>query len=211
MNIKESFRYQNFLENMMAEAGTSLTSREHSLTITKKHFRSKANSEASDIEEAVDVGEFHKNDDVLSFMLLLVEERQKLTDAIGKAKASVGFDIDAAVETNKFRQTVAARVKSMLRFTPSKRIEEGRDYKFNVEGNQTPYLYEIEVEATEAFDRGRAKSVVREIMLQADKASAEIDSALINTQVVYAPPFNVNDSFDDVMEEFLTKRESLSA
>ena len=79
-----------------------------------------------------------------------------------------------------------------------------------MEGNQTPYLYEIEVETTEAFDRGRAKSVVREIMLQADKASAEIDSALINTQVEYEPPFNVNDSFDDVMEEFLAKRESPS-
>ncbi len=210
MNLKESFRYQNFLENMMAEAGSSITSREHSLTVTKKHLRYKANPDAQDMEETVDVGEFYKNDDVLSFMLLLVEERQKLTDAIGRAKASVGFDIDAAVETNKFRQTVAARTKAMLRFAPSKRTEQGRDYKFNVEGNQTPYLYEIEVETTEAFDRGRAKSVVREIMLQADKASAEIDSALINTQVEYEPPFNVNDSFDDVMEEFLAKRESHS-
>ncbi len=210
MNLKESFRYQNFLENMMAEAGSSLTSREHSLTVTKKHLRYKANPDAQDVEETGDVGEFYKNDDVLSFMLLLVDERQKLTDAIGRAKASVGFDIDAAVETNKFRQTVAARTKAMLRFVPSKRIEQGRDYKFNVEGNQAPYLYEIEVETTEAFDRGRAKSVVREIMLQADKASAEIDSALINTQVEYEPPFNVNDSFDDVMGEFLAKRESPS-
>lgn len=210
MNLKESFRYQNFLENMMAEAGSSLTSREHSLTVTKTHLRNKSNYEAQDVVETVDVGEFYMNDDVLSFMLLLVEERQKLTDAIGRAKASVGFDIDAAVETNKFRQTVAARTKAMLRFVPSKRIEQGRDYKFNVEGNQTPYLYEIEVETTEAFDRGRAKSVVREIMLQADKASAEIDSALINTQVEYEPPFNVNDSFDDVMEEFLTKRDGPS-
>lgn len=174
------------------------------------NLRNKSNYEAQDMVETVDVGEFYMNDDVLSFMLLLVEERQKLTDAIGRAKASVGFDIDAAVETNKFRQAVAARTKAMLRFVPSKRIEQGRDYKFNVEGNQTPYLYEIEVETTEAFDRGRAKDVVREIMLQADKASAEIDSALINTQVEYEPPFNVNDSFDDVMEEFLAKRESPS-
>lgn len=210
MNLKESFRYQNFLENMMTEAGSSLASREHSMTVTKRHLRNKSNYEAQDMVETVDVGEFYMNDDVLSFMLLLVEERQKLTDAIGRAKASVGFDIDAAVETNKFRQAVAARTKAMLRFVPSKRIEQGRDYKFNVEGNQTPYLYEIEVETTEAFDRGRAKDVVREIMLQADKASAEIDSALINTQVEYEPPFNVNDSFDDVMEEFLAKRESPS-
>lgn len=210
MNLKESFRYQNFLENMMSEASSSLTSREHSLTITKKHLRNKANADAQDMDETVDVGEFYKNDEVLSFMLLLVDERQKLTDAIGRAKASVGFDIDAAVETNKFRQTVAARTKAMLRFVASKRIEQGRDYKFNVEGNQTQYYYDIEVEATEAFDRNRAKDVVRKIMSQADKASAEIDSALINTKVEYEPPFNVNDSFDDVMKEFLAKREKRS-
>lgn len=210
MNLKESFRYQNFLEGMMVEAGNSLASREHCLTTIKRHLRSKANPDAQDMQEDVDVGEFYKNDDVLSFMLLLVDEREKLTNAIGKAKASIGFDIDAAVETNKFRQSVASRTKAMLRFVPAKRIEQGRDYKFNVEGNQTQYYYDIEVESTDAFDRGRAKDVVREIMSKADKVSAEIDAALINTQVEYEPPFNVNDSFDDVMEAFLAAREKPS-
>lgn len=210
MNLKESFRYQNFLECMMAEAGNSLTNREHCLTTVKRHLRNKANPDAQDIQEDVDVGEFHKNDDVLSFMLLLVDERDKLTNAIGKAKSSIGFDIDAAVETNKFRQTLASRTKAMLRFSASKRTEQGRDYKFNVEGNQTQYFYDIEVETADAFDRDRAKDVVREIMSKADKVSAEIDAALINTQVEYEPPFNVNDSFDDVMEEFLAARENHS-
>lgn len=33
MNLKESFRYQNFLENMLAYAGNSLTDREHMLVL----------------------------------------------------------------------------------------------------------------------------------------------------------------------------------
>lgn len=205
MNLKESFRYQNFLENMLAYAGNSLTDREHSLTITKNHFRKKANAEAEDMIETVDVGEFFKNDDVLKFMTMLVEERSKLTNAIGKAKASIGFDLDAAIETNKFRQTVANRVKTMLRFTASKRTERGTDYKFNVEGNQTQYYYDIEVEANEAFDRSVAKDTMRKLILEADKVSAEIDSAMINTMVEYDAPFNVNDSFEDVMTDFLAK------
>lgn len=205
MNLKESFRYQNFLENMLAYAGNSLTDREHSLTITKNHLRKKANAEAEDMMEAVDVGEFFKNDDVLKFMTMLVEERSKLTNAIGKAKASIGFDLDAAIETNKFRQTVANRVKTMLRFTASKRTERGTDYKFNVEGNQTQYYYDIEVKANEAFDRSVAKDTMRKLILEADKVSAEIDSAMINTMVEYDAPFNVNDSFEDVMTDFLSK------
>lgn len=205
MNLKESFRYQNFLENMLAYAGNSLTDREHSLTITKNHLRKKANAEAEDMMETVDVGEFFKNDDVLKFMTMLVEERSNLTNAIGKAKASIGFDLDAAIETNKFRQTVANRVKTMLRFTASKRTERGTDYKFNVEGNQTQYYYDIEVKANEAFDRSVAKDTMRKLILEADKVSAEIDSAMINTMVEYDAPFNVNDSFEDVMTDFLSK------
>lgn len=205
MNLKESFRYQNFLENMLAYAGNSLTDREHSLTITKNHLRKKANAEAEDMMETVDVGEFFKNDDVLKFMTMLVEERSKLTNAIGKTKASIGFDLDAAIETNKFRQTVANRVKTMLRFTASKRTERGTDYKFNVEGNQTQYYYDIEVEANEAFDRSVAKDTMRKLILEADKVSAEIDSAMINAMVEYDAPFNVNDSFEDVMTDFLAK------
>ncbi|MCM1569123.1 MAG: hypothetical protein NC081_06715 [Roseburia sp.] len=210
MNLKEAFRYQNFLGQIMSEAGNSLTKQEHCLTTTKRHLRNKANPEAQDMQEEVDFGEFYKNDDVLDLMLLLVDEREKLSTAIGKAKASVRFDIDAAVETNKFRQIVVLRAKSMLRNSASKRIEQGRDYKFNVEGNQTQYFYDIEVETADAFDRARAKDVAREIMSKADVASAEIDAALINTQVDYVPPFNVNGSFDDVMEEFLAHRAKTS-
>lgn len=206
MNLKESFRYQNFLENMMSSAGENITNREHSLAVTKKHLRSKANSDAEDMYENVDFGEFHKNDDVLSFMLFLVNEREKLTTAIGKAKATIGFDLDAAVETNKFRQTLAYRAKIMLRYASSKNMERGTDYKFNAEGNQNQYFYDIEVEYTEAFDREAAKRLVKEIATEADKTSAAIDSAMINTQVDYTAPFNVNDSFDDVMEGFLAMK-----
>lgn len=206
MNLKESFRYQNFLEGLMSCASTSLTDREHSLKVVKRHLRNKTNVDATDMEETVDYGDFYSNDSVLDFMLYLVEERSKLTVAIGKAKASIGFDLDAAIETNKFRQTVASRTKAMLRYTASKRVERGVDYKFNVEGNQSQYYYDIEVEATEAYDRNRAKGVIRDIMLEADEASAKIDSAMINTRVEYEPPFNVNDSFEDVMEEFLAMK-----
>lgn len=47
---------------MLAYAGNSLTDREHSLTITKNHLRKKVNTDAEDMMETVDVGEFFKND-----------------------------------------------------------------------------------------------------------------------------------------------------
>ena len=78
MNLKESFRYQNFLEGLMVAACDSLTNREHTMIVTKTHLRNKANPEADDVVEQVDFGKFYKNDDVLDFMLKLVEEKYNL-------------------------------------------------------------------------------------------------------------------------------------
>ena len=205
MNLKESFRYQNFLDMMMRAASASIQQRDHCLKVTKTHLRSKANPDASDVTETVEGEVFFANDDVVAFMAWLVKEREKLTTAIGAAKASIGFDIDAAIETNKFRQTVNGSIKNMLRYTPTKRVEQGRDYKFNVEGNQTPYIYEIEVVSEEAYDKTGAKTLMREMISKADEVSAAIDAAMINTKVDYEPVFDVNEIFDDVMTDFLEK------
>lgn len=205
MNLKESFRYQNFLDMMMRAASASIQQRDHCLKVTKTHLRNKANPDASDVTETVEGEVFFENDDVIAFMAWLVKEREKLTTAIGAAKASVGFDIDAAIETNKFRQTVNGSIKNMLRYTPTKRVEHGRDYKFNVEGNQTPYIYEIEVVSEEAYDKTGAKTLMREMISKADEVSAAIDAAMINTKVDYEPVFDVNETFDDVMTDFLAK------
>lgn len=205
MNLKESFRYQNFLDGKLNDARYSISDRTHALKVTKVHLKKKANPDAEDITEVVEVEEFIPNDDVIAFMCWLVAERQKLTEAICAAKVSLGFSLDAAIEANKFRQYTASAVKGMLKYTPSKKTEQGRDYKFNVEGNQTPYYYDIETSFEEAFTRDSAKKVVRDMITAADKTSAEIDSAMINTVVDYTPVFDVNDSFEDVMAEFIAK------
>ena len=204
MNLKESFRYQNFLDSLMRNASSSIQLMEHCFEVVKHHFKNKANPDAMDIDETVETAEFYPNDKVIAFMEWLVAEREKLTAAIGNAKASIGFNLDAAIETNKFRQSVNSAIKGMLHYTPGKRVEQGRDYKFNVEGNQMAYVYDIEVESKDAFDRDGAKHIMRTMITKADEVSSEIDAAMINTKVDYKPRFDVNDSFDDVMAEFIS-------
>lgn len=205
MNLKESFRYQNFLESMMRAAVSSIQNRDHCLKITKTHHRTKANPDGQDLTEIVEVEDFFPNDEVIRFMEWLVKEKDILTRAIGAAKASLDLDIDAAIETNKFRQTANNAIKGMLRCSPYKRTEQGRDYKFNVEGNQTPYIYEIEVVAEDSYNREEARSIMRSMISDADKVSSDIDAAMINTVIDYVAVFDVNDTFDDVLEEFLKK------
>jgi len=202
MNLKEAFRYQNFLTTMMANAVNSITSREHSLTTVRIHNRNKVNPDAENLEEIVKVDEFTPNDTVIRFMIALVDEREKLSSAINEAKAKAPIDIDMSIEGNKFRKLFIDGVKRMNTFTASKRAEQGRDYKFNAEGNQVSYLYDIDVTTTESYNREYSKNIVREMVSKSDEISTMIDSVMINQEVDYDPPFNVNDDFEDVMKLF---------
>lgn len=119
MNLKEAFRYQNFLDRMFGAAALSIQKRDHCLTQTRKHLCSKVNPEANDFEEEVKVEEeFFANDDVIKAMLFMIGEKEKLTIAINNAKKSIGLDIDVALAVNKYRQQFNSAVAFMMRFKP---------------------------------------------------------------------------------------------
>ncbi len=207
MNLKDSFRYQNFLDKLMKSAGESIKNANHGLKLTKIHHRKKMNPLVEDLSENVQLDQnFYPNDDVVAFMADLVEERRKLTEAITRAKAGIKFDIDAAVEANKFRQSLAGSIRSMLRFTKGQYKEKGMGYKFNNDGNQVTYYYEIDVLSEEAYDKPAARKTMKSMIDLADKVSGEIDAAMLTTQVEYDVPYDVNGTFEDAMEEFLSEK-----
>lgn len=206
MNLKESFRYQKFLDSLMMYAASSIKMSAHCLKTTREHLRNAANPAAQNETEVVDNGKFFANDDVIAFMQWLVEEKERLSNAITAAKAASGIDIDAAVETNKLRQQLSGAVKYMLEFRSAESKTEGKSYMINAEGNQTPYYYEIKVKTEEAYDRNVSRDVMRSMITAADQASAKIDAALVNTELDYTPVYDVNESFDDVMEAFVANR-----
>lgn len=203
MNLKEAFRYQNFLDRMMLSVRDSISQKDHALKTTETHFCSAANPEAKDRVEKVDKGEFYQNDDVIRLGLKLIEEKKTLSHAIAWAKSYSGVNIDAEIETNKFRQQAVAGIKCMLGFKPGKRKSQARGYKFDINQTQVPYVYDMDIVDEDNFDRTAAKEIMRRLVDEADAVSTKVELALVNTNVDYTPPFNVNDTFDDVMQEFL--------
>lgn len=199
MNLKEAFRYQNFLDSTMRTATSQISLTYRALKVTKKHLKSKANPDAKDDVEEVVNEDSYSNDELIELIKMLVDEKKDVSEAIGKAKAAADIDIDAAIEANKFRQQAASAIRTMLSVKESVTTEQGRDYKFNVEGNQTPYYYEIEVSKSEAFDRVGAKATMRTLIDDSDRVSTSVDSILINTQIDFKPRFDVNDSFEDIV------------
>lgn len=206
MNLKECFRYQKFLDRLIANAGESIDNRSHCLHTVKTHMCSKANADVEDFDEDVTTEEeFFMNDDLLKFMVFLVFQEEKLSTAISEAKRAAENDIDVAVAINKSTQSVVWYITRMLANKPSNRIETAIGHKFNVEGNQVDYKYDVKVSSTDAYDRELAKRVMKYMNSSADERSTGVDKVRIETEVDYDPPFDINDSFEDAVNTFLTK------
>ena len=203
MNLKEAFHYQTFLNSLMDIATMRVGRSGSALRITKKHLKSKANPEARDVDEVVEPDGYVPVDAYIAFMGKAIEAKQALTEAISNAKSGLDFDMDAAVESNKFRQSANSALKRVIQGNkPYERTERDSDYKFNAEGNQTSYYYEVEVVAEEMFDKSEVRSTAKALITEANEVSAKVDSAMVNTMVDYTPIFDVNDSFDDIIAEF---------
>lgn len=210
MNLKEAFRYQNFLDRLLNQTMATLSIQDNLLEVSKLHRRSKAIAGGEDEPEVAEVPELVAPDAAISLALSIVKEKEALTKAIGVSKGNLAGgvgDMDAAIETNKCRQSVAEKIRSVLRIKSGKRVERGTGYTFNGEGNQVPYIYDVEVTTAERFDRAKLKATMQDLLSEADKVSAQIDEAVVNTKVDYAAPWDVNASFEDILSTFQGKDE----
>lgn len=208
MNLKEAFRYQNFLDRLLTQTNAALSIQANLLKTTRVHKRSEARSEAANKTEEIDEGELIHPDMAIKMAVKIIDEREALSRAIDAAKSTLSsgsFDMDAAIEGNKCRQTVARQISIALRSKASKKVERGTDYTFNSDGNQVPYYYDIEVSTKERFDRAKFKNIMKELLAEADKVSTQIDEAVVTTQVNYTAPWDVNFSFEDVFATFVSQ------
>lgn len=206
MYLKESFRYQNFLSDLLGIALEFLNDRGIVMTRKELHMKKKANPEAEDEEIITEKPVDYTADELISFVLFLTEEKEKLSEAISKAKKNAPIDIDAALAGNNTRKRVAEVLKDLAQRKSSETLTTNRDYKFNAEGNQIAYQYQTKVVLTIDFDRNKVKKISKDLALKSDELSTAIDKAMVEVEVEYAPEFNVNDSFEDVLEAFLEKK-----
>jgi len=150
MNLKEAFRYLNHIDRLTQEVRNYLTTRENCTLVTQVHRKSKVNADAQDevltTEQIRDNWNTHKDImQVADFYIDLIREKHELSVLVAKVKAEQTFCVDAEVLTNKLRQETLAVLLNMTRNNrATRRITRGSAYKFNAEGNQVSYYYDIE-------------------------------------------------------------------
>ncbi|MDD7376952.1 MAG: hypothetical protein PUG41_06325 [Prevotellaceae bacterium] len=209
MNLKEAFQAQNKISELMSYINRYLSDADNVMTITEKHLRSKALAGQQDdtvdvsrkADEGFDVGR------LLGIWQELMEEKERLGAAIGKAKAGMGFNLDAAVDANKSRRAFLGMLQELANRKSSHELQkgEGRGYVFNNDGNQTSYCYDIDRILTIDYDRNKVRAMVKELNRSSDEVSIKIDEALLQTQVDYALKFDLAGENRFILEELMEK------
>ncbi len=207
MNLKEAFRYQNKLQQLMDEA-QSILSRESNVTkITNTALRHKVNPEAEDetTVESPTTDFAEQITEVTIFLMYLLNVREQLSKAIRTAKQGMDIDFDGEVSLNAKRQELARTFKRMTEIRCSEVLypNMGTGYKFNAEGNQVTYRCDLKKVTTINFDRNKVRTFANSLHKKADEVSAELDKCMVNTAVNFAAPFDINDTFAEILQQYI--------
>ena len=209
MNMKDAFRYSNKLQKLMEEAHNILSRERNVIRVEKTTLQSKVVAGAEDIVtyEVPETEYAEQITEVAGLLMVLLGEREKLSGAIRAAKQSMAINFDGEVSLNAQRQGIAATLRKMneIRNSEVTLAGGGTGYKFNADGNQISFRCDLKRVTTINFDRNKTRAYANALSKKADQVSAELDKALVNTEVAYEPPFDVNDSFAEVLQWHLDK------
>lgn len=210
MNLKEAFRFQNKLQSMMTDAQSILGNNGNITKVQNTYLRHKVMAEAEDeVTMEAPSTEYSENiTEMAEFLLFLLDEREKLSAAIHKAKVSLplGAGLDGEVSLNGKRQEIATLLRHMAGLRNGEVLisNGGVGYRFNNEGNQVSYRCDVKRVTTINFDRNKIRKMCADLSKKSDETSAALDAALVNTPVEYEAPFDVNETFAEAFEAHMS-------
>lgn len=201
MILKEAFRYQNYLSLLLSQAMNYLSCESYITTTIQSHNRTKVNPDAQDekitIQKPYNV--IFEPNDLIDFVVKVIEEKEKLSNAIAESKRTLEFDIDAAMSINKMKQEFIQTLRRMAVIKSTELEKEDTSYKFNNDGDQVSYRYPVKEVKTIDYDRNTVKSLISKFKKETDKISTERDRIDIMIEVNYDPIWEVDTPLEDIL------------
>lgn len=211
MNLKDAYRFQNRLNSHTDEIIAIISDNTNVTKVKSTLYKSRVMPEAKDEEvDRLPTTEYaDRITSLCDLAVFLMDEREKLAIAIRSAKLALEIDIDSEVGLNGKRRELADVLRSMNSLRGCERLVKngGTAYRFNADGEQVSYFCDMKEVTTINFDRNVTRRYENALNRKSDEISAEIDKCLVMTEVDYQPPFDVNDSFSEVFESFVSKTE----
>lgn len=216
MNLKEAASYGAFLNNMIIKSQRLANSEIYCRKTTEYHNINKTNPDG--VNEVINIEQQDKMD-IKCHMLIdlskkLIEEKLYLNMAIEKAKSKLFIDwkednkklsLDNAISYNKQLRDLISSCDYLknVKTVETKKMQYG--YKFNVEGNQVPYQYEVITRQEIDFNKDAVLNLNKSLKEKTDRISILIDLAQTKDVIDFTPKFSKHDTIEEVVESFLNR------
>ena len=203
MVLKEAFHYQNYLTDMINQALDYLSREDFITTKTEIHKRTEVYSEGKDETIHIDHG-YDKNitpEKMVDFIVSAIDEKEKMSNAINKAKANASRDVDTSLETNRIKREYIRVLHRMSQQKASETTRYGTGYKFDNDGKQAGYMYPIQETTKINFNRNNIRKLLSKYRSETATVSNECEKIFILTDVDYQPKFDVDTPLEDIITE----------
>ena len=209
MNLKESYRYANFLDTLITKSICLLNSDNFITVKEQTHLKQKANPNAdNEVVVVPKVSTIEANTmNVIDFAMVVFAEREALHNAIAEAKKKMEINMDAALSANKRKHDFISTLQYLSGLKSTERQISGNDYMLNAENNQVKYFYTINEVMTIDFNRNQVKGLMKRLLKETDETSNKLDALEITTEIDFIPIFDVNDTFEDLVEAYVKSLE----
>ena len=201
MILKEAYRYQNFLTNIISSAEAYINSASFVMKTTQEHLKHKVNPDVEN--EKLEVPKSYNVEfapaQLVDFLVEAIEEKQKLSDAIAEAKKNTSIDLDSSYAMNKTKQRFAQILKTMGDRKATEVEKQGKDYKFNINQEQVSYTYTIKEVTTLDYDRNMVKKLAKKLAKETDDISTKLDQIELTCEINFVPKYDINDSLEDIV------------
>ena len=119
MNLKEAFRFQNKLNELITKSAEILRNEGNTMRVTNTVMKNRVDKDAENevTREAYRFSLFDLEGKVTilsDFLMYLFEEKRKLSFMIEKAKSDLDIDIDAETSLNTKRQEIMSVFSNMV-------------------------------------------------------------------------------------------------
>lgn len=208
ITLKKSFELQNYLRGLL-DSALNVLSYNDNITVTKQeHMRKKVLAEADD-EEVIKPKRHEYGFDMnglVDFACYIQEQMAILTTEINVAKYNSSHDLDGLIAINNQKRKLLERMVAMSAVKARETMAKGIGVKFNGEGNQTTYNYDIKETTTIDFDRNKVKAIASRLRRELDEGSTTIDKMMLETNVYYSTIFEIGDDLEEAVMKFLETR-----
>lgn len=217
MNIKEAGRYSNYFNGLLGSLNYIHPDIAGNLyKTTEKHKRNESIEGVDEITKELKIDSTYDvtPEQVSELIATLLSEKLKLSSAIAQAKAimimtidGVDYPYDTAIEYAKLLQTMSKGFyRNIDNYKPSTADRRGSDYTFNVEGNQVPYTYPLEVVTELKFEKSTFKKEDKDLKTLANKLSTEIEEMSSRKVIDFETDFDYLEKIDEVMQKLVVSQ-----